>query len=142
MWLILGGILLYFGLANSIWGKIVPEGNKLIHLGIRGALTLAGGFMIASSFPAVFTGFAYPGWGVIGLLFLAICQTNYFWGQFKALAEQDKSYRETEFWLRSIFSLVGVICLGIGVGTGIPGGWDHPDPSKQPAKEIVRQQTK
>ena len=141
MWLILGGLILYFGLSAYIWGKFNESyfenkiGRSII---IRSAIILLGVILISTNVPTIFTAVSYAGWVVMGLLLMALAQTPIFWGQFSKLSDDDTDWLEIFYVTRIICTFVAIIMIGIGVGNGVPGWYDVPDPyaDQRPKVEV------
>lgn len=123
MWLVLGGILLYFGLSAYIWEKVNAKHfseSPVTAMLIRGALILTGGGLVASFFPAPFTALEFPGWFMIGFLLLVFAQSQYFWKQYASMCEDDKDWVEIFYVTRLILTLLAIILIGLGIFDGVP----------------------
>lgn len=123
MWLVLGGILLYFGLSAYVWEKINAKhlnDSPMLSMMIRGSFILGGGALVSSFFPAPFTALEFPGWFVIGVLLLIFAQTQYFWKQYASMCENDKEWVEIFYVTRFLLTLVSIVLIGLGIFDGVP----------------------
>ena len=144
-WLILGGLLLLVGLYNSLWSmwgltfeKEDPWNDRRLYVVIARALATAfGALLVSFNFPDIMHGVSSPGWLIGGVLLFVCCGFAWWWKQFDPLLyskngeEYDTDYGFGFFFCRFIGMIVAIICISVGIGTGVPD-WEPVNPAETP----------
>lgn len=126
-WMIFGILLAYLGMSNRFWslfGITYKSGDewtdgRIGYTAGRIILAVAGGIIAAAEFPFYAEAVSNPGWTTMGVLLVGTCLTPYLWKQMMP-TDPDDDWLGIMAFVRVVGMLLGILCLGIGIGTGAP----------------------
>lgn len=126
---ILGIALLMVGLGTRFWELIgwAPHpdehgGHATIRMWIKLFASLVGLICFVYGFPVLAMGVSHPGFTAAAVVLLTVGLFEFPWKQemFKSLMAHDDDYKFGYGFVRIVATVLGIILLLVGIGTGEP----------------------